>query len=152
MSGVAIETLSWDITTPIYDNPGLVVVGMKEPCGRVATRGCGLQGRHHRPDTKAGRPVMLFACRNRRGEDRTSPKNLAEIYSASKRCQVLHYWSTLSSPITVSRESSASLAGAYRGHDQVGRLIQKPKCPDPYGVLLLDEIEKTHPDVPETHS
>jgi ATP-dependent Clp protease ATP-binding subunit ClpA len=34
----------------------------------------------------------------------------------------------------------------YVGHDQGGRLINDLNA-DPYGVFLLDEIEKSHPDV-----
>src|SRR5690606_40292863 len=47
------------------------------------------------------------------------------------------------------RHTVARLVGAppgYVGYDEVGQLTEKVRL-KPYSVLLLDEIEKAHPDV-----
>jgi ATP-dependent Clp protease ATP-binding subunit ClpA len=70
-------------------------------------------------------------------------KVLARFYSTSGRLKTY----TLGN--CVEPHSVSTIIGVppgYVGHDQGGRLVKELQA-DPYGVFLLDEVDKAHPDV-----
>lgn len=93
---------------------------------------------------ETGKPasVMLFVGQTGTGKTELA-KVIARFYSASKRLKTF----TLGN-----YSESHSVSGVigvppgYVGHDQGGRLINELTS-DPFGVFLLDEADKAHPDV-----
>ena len=86
--------------------------------------------------------VMLFAGLTGVGKTELA-KAIADLYSASKRLQT-YPMENFTEPHSV-----AAFLGpppGYHGHDTGGRLINEMNA-DPYGVFLLDEAEKAHPEV-----
>jgi ATP-dependent Clp protease ATP-binding subunit ClpA len=94
--------------------------------------------------TDPGKPasVMFFAGLTGTGKTELA-KTLAQFYSTSKRLQV-YTMGNFTEPHSVS--GIIGVPPGYVGHDQGGRLINDLNS-DPYGVFLLDEAEKAHPDV-----
>ncbi len=94
--------------------------------------------------TDPGKPasVMLFLGQTGTGKTEMA-KALARLYSASKRLKTY----TLGN--CVEPHSVSTIIGVppgYVGNEQGGRLINELNA-DPYGVFLLDEVDKAHPDV-----
>lgn len=94
--------------------------------------------------SRPGKPasVMFFAGLTGCGKTELA-KALARFYSASKRLQTYTMGNFTES------HSVSGLIGVppgYVGHELGGRLINDLLA-DPYGVFLLDEAEKAHPEV-----
>ena len=86
--------------------------------------------------------VMLFLGQTGTGKTELA-KALARFYSTSKRLKTY----TLGN--CVEAHSVATIIGVppgYVGSDRGGRLVTELNA-DPYGVFLLDEADKAHPDV-----
>jgi ATP-dependent Clp protease ATP-binding subunit ClpA len=101
---------------------GLIKAGMTDP---------------HKPAS-----VLLFLGQTGTGKTEMA-KAVARFYSTSKRLKTY----TLGN--CVEPHSVATIIGVppgYVGHDQGGRLVNDLNA-DPYGVFLLDEADKAHPDV-----
>ena len=92
----------------------------------------------------AGKPasVMMFVGQTGTGKTEMA-KALARVYSASRRLKTFTL-GNFSEPHSVS--GIIGVPAGYVGHDQGGRLINELNA-DPYGVFLLDEADKAHPDV-----
>ena len=86
--------------------------------------------------------VMLFVGPTGTGKTEMA-KVLASIYSRSKRLTTFTL-GNFSEPHSVS--GIIGVPAGYVGHDRGGRLINELNA-DPYGVFLLDEADKAHPDV-----
>jgi len=91
-----------------------------------------------------GKPasVMMFIGQTGTGKTEMA-KALARFYSSSKRLKTFTL-GNFSEPHSVS--GIIGVPPGYVGHDQGGRLINELNS-DPYGVFLLDEADKAHPDV-----
>lgn len=141
ISGVPAETLAGEIDDTDYEQVlGAAVVGQEEAVRAVATELRLIKAGITDPAKPAS--VMLFCGLNGVGKTELA-KKLAEIYSASKRLQVYTMANFVESH---SVSGIIGVPAGYVGHDQGGRLINDLNA-DPYGVFLLDEIEKSHPDV-----
>ena len=94
--------------------------------------------------TDASKPasVMLFVGMTGTGKTELA-KTLARFYSASKRLR-MYTMANFVEPHSVS--GIIGVPAGYVGHEVGGRLINELNA-DPYGVFLLDEADKTHPDV-----
>jgi ATP-dependent Clp protease ATP-binding subunit ClpA len=141
ISRVPVAALSGDIDDTDYEQIlGAAVVGQDQAVQSVATELRLIRAGITEPNKPAS--VMLFCGLNGVGKTELA-KKLAEIYSASKRLQV-YTMANFVEPHSVS--GIIGVPAGYVGHDQGGRLINDLNA-DPYGVFLLDEIEKSHPDV-----
>jgi ATP-dependent Clp protease ATP-binding subunit ClpA len=91
-----------------------------------------------------GKPasVMLFAGMTGVGKTELA-RRLAELYSASHQLQN-YSMANFTEPHSVS--GIVGVPPGYVGHEHGGRLINDLNG-DPYGVFLLDEAEKAHPNV-----
>ncbi|MEC5150190.1 ATP-dependent Clp protease ATP-binding subunit [Cryobacterium sp. GrIS_2_6] len=93
----------------------------------------------------AGRPVGSFLFLGPTGVGKTElAKALAESLFGDERAMVRFDMSEFGERHTVSR-----LVGSppgYVGYDEAGQLTERVRR-NPYSVILLDEIEKAHPDV-----
>ena len=85
---------------------------------------------------------MLFVGQTGTGKTEMA-KALARLYSSSKRLKTFTL-GNFSEPHSVS--GLIGVPAGYVGHDQGGRLINDLNA-DPYSVFLLDEADKSHPDV-----
>src|SRR5260221_5477749 len=86
--------------------------------------------------------VIMFVGQTGMGKTEMA-KALARFYSTSKRLKTY----TLGN--CVEPHSVATIIGVppgYVGSDRGGRLVNELNA-DPYGVFLLDEADKAHPDV-----
>ncbi len=94
--------------------------------------------------TDPGKPasVMLFVGQTGTGKTEMA-KVLARFYSVSKKLKTFTLGNFVE-PHSVS--GIIGVPSGYVGHDQGGRLINELNA-DPYGVFLLDEADKAHPDV-----
>ncbi|HEY3963125.1 MAG TPA: AAA family ATPase, partial [Planctomycetaceae bacterium] len=141
ISRVPIETLTGDIDDTDYEQIlGSAVVGQDEAVSAVASELRLIKAGITDPGKPAS--VMLFCGLNGVGKTELA-KRLAEIYSTSKRLQIYTMGNFVESH---SVSGIIGVPAGYVGHDQGGRLINDLNA-DPYGVFLLDEIEKSHPDV-----
>jgi ATP-dependent Clp protease ATP-binding subunit ClpA len=116
------------------------VVGQDEAVKAVATTLQLIKGGSIDPGKPAA--VMLFAGLTGVGKTELA-KALAQLYSSSKRLQT-YTMGNFTEPHSVS--GIIGVPPGYVGHDQGGRLINDLNS-DPYGVFLLDEADKAHPDV-----
>lgn len=92
----------------------------------------------------SGKPasVMLFVGQTGTGKTELA-KAVAQLYSTSRKLKTFTL-GNYSEPHSVS--GIIGVPPGYVGHDQGGRLINELNA-DPYGVFLLDEADKAHPDV-----
>lgn len=92
----------------------------------------------------AGKPasVVMFVGQTGTGKTETA-KALARLYSQSKRLKTYTLGNFIE-PHSVS--GIIGVPPGYVGHDAGGPLIRELNS-DPYGVFLLDEADKAHPDV-----
>lgn len=119
---------------------GEVIVGQPHAVREVATE-LGLIKAGMTDPTKPA-SVVLFLGQTGTGKTEMA-KALARFYSTSKRLRVY----TLGN--CVEPHSVATIIGVppgYVGSDRGGRLVTELNA-DPYGVFLLDEADKAHPDV-----
>lgn len=116
------------------------IVGQPHAVGEVATE----LGLIKAGMVDAGKPasVMMFIGQTGTGKTEMA-KALARLYSASKRLKTFTL-GNFSEPHSVS--GIIGVPAGYVGHDQGGRLVNELNA-DPYGVFLLDEADKAHPDV-----
>jgi len=141
ISRVPVETLTGDIDDTDYEQVlGSAVVGQEQAVAAVASELRLIKAGITDPGKPAS--VMLFCGLNGVGKTELA-KRLAEIYSTSKRLQVYTMGNFVESH---SVSGIIGVPAGYVGHDQGGQLINDLNA-DPYGVFLLDEIEKSHPDV-----
>jgi ATP-dependent Clp protease ATP-binding subunit ClpC len=117
-----------------------VIVGQDHAINEVATE----LGLIKAGMIDAGKPasVIMFVGQTGTGKTETA-KVLARLYSSSKRLKTFTL-GNFSEPHSVS--GIIGVPPGYVGHDQGGRLINELNS-DPYGVFLLDEADKAHPDV-----
>jgi ATP-dependent Clp protease ATP-binding subunit ClpA len=120
---------------------GTRVVGQTEAVRLVAR-----ELRHIKSGLAGVRPgpaaVLLFAGMTGVGKTELA-KAMAELYSASKHLQTYPMGSNTEA------HSVSSFLGSppgYIGSERGGRLINELNA-DPYGVFLLDEADKAHPEV-----
>ena len=141
ISRVPVETLTGDIDDTDYEQVlGSAVVGQEQAVAAVASELRLIKAGITDPGKPAS--VMLFCGLNGVGKTELA-KRLAEIYSTSKRLQIYTMGNFVESH---SVSGIIGVPAGYVGHDQGGQLINDLNA-DPYGVFLLDEIEKSHPDV-----
>jgi ATP-dependent Clp protease ATP-binding subunit ClpA len=141
ISRVPVQTLSGDIDGTDYEQIlGSAVVGQKDAVSAVARELRLIRAGITDPGKPAS--VMLFCGLNGVGKTELA-KRLAEIYSTSKRLQIYTMGNFVESH---SVSGIIGVPAGYVGHDQGGQLVNDLNA-DPYGVFLLDEIEKSHPDV-----
>jgi ATP-dependent Clp protease ATP-binding subunit ClpC len=92
----------------------------------------------------AGKPASVIMFIGQTGTGKTElAKVLARFHSSSKRLKTFTL-GNFSEPHSVS--GIIGVPPGYVGHDQGGRLVNELNA-DPYGVFLLDEADKAHPDV-----
>lgn len=141
LTGVPPETLRGIADRADYERSlGESVFGQAHAIREVATE-LGLI-KAGMTDRNKPASVMLFAGQTGTGKTELA-KALARFYSGSKRLR-MYTLGNFTEPHSV-----AGLIGVppgYVGNDQGGRLINDLNA-DPYGVFLLDEIDKAHPDV-----
>jgi ATP-dependent Clp protease ATP-binding subunit ClpA len=117
-----------------------VVVGQEHAISQVATELSLIHAGLIDPDKPAS--VMLFVGQTGTGKTETA-KALAKLYSSSKRLMT-YALGNFVEPHSVS--GIIGVPAGYVGHDAGGRLVNELNS-DPYGVFLLDEADKAHPDV-----
>lgn len=93
-------------------------------------------------DSSKPASVLLFAGLTGVGKTELA-KALAQFYSSSKRLQT-YTMANFTEPHSVS--GIIGVPPGYVGYDQGGRMVNDLNA-DPYGVFLLDEAEKAHPEV-----
>jgi len=117
-----------------------VIVGQEHAVAEVATE-LGLI-KAGMVDSDKPASVMMFVGQTGTGKTEMA-KALARLYSSSKRLKTFTL-GNFSEPHSVS--GIIGVPAGYVGHDQGGRLVNEINA-DPYGVFLLDEADKAHPDV-----
>jgi energy-coupling factor transporter ATP-binding protein EcfA2 len=119
---------------------GAAVVGQPRAVAAAASQLDSIKSGLPEPGKPAS--VMLFAGLTGVGKTELA-KTLARFYSSSKRLQT-YTMANFTQPHSVS--GIVGVPPGYVGHEQGGRLINELNS-DPYGVFLLDEAEKAHPDI-----
>ncbi len=119
---------------------GEVIVGQKHAVREVAVELGLIKAGMVDPGKPAS--VMMFIGQTGTGKTEMA-KALAKLYSSSKRLKTFTL-GNFSEPHSVS--GIIGVPPGYVGHDNGGRLVNELNA-DPYGVFLLDEADKAHPDV-----
>ncbi|MDA8378930.1 MAG: AAA family ATPase [Planctomycetia bacterium] len=117
-----------------------MIVGQEHAVNEVATELGLIKAGMSEADKPAS--VMMFVGQTGTGKTEMA-KALARLYSSSKRLKTFTL-GNFSEPHSVS--GIIGVPAGYVGHDQGGRLVNELNA-DPYGVFLLDEADKAHPDV-----
>lgn len=125
----------------LEDNLSKKVIGQEEAVRKVAKAirrsRTGLKAKH--------RPIGSFLFVGPTGVGKTElTKTLAEELFGSKDAMI-----RLDMSEYMEKHSVSKLIGSppgYVGHEESGQLTEKVRR-NPYSILLLDEIEKAHPDV-----
>ncbi len=141
MTGVPDSTLSGVGESVDYRaSLGDIIVGQPHAVAEVATELGLIKAGMSDPGKPAS--VMMFIGQTGTGKTELA-KALAQFYSSTKRLTTFTL-GNFSEPHSVS--GIIGVPAGYVGHDQGGRLINELNA-DPYGVFLLDEADKAHPDV-----
>jgi ATP-dependent Clp protease ATP-binding subunit ClpA len=142
ISGVPAGTLSGlgDREADYQKGLTLEVIGQEEAVKTVANKLRLIKSGGSEPGKPAA--VMFFAGLTGTGKTELA-KALATFYSSSKRLQT-YTMGNFTQPHTIS--GIIGVPPGYVGYEQGGRLINDLNS-DPYCVFLLDEAEKTHPDI-----
>jgi ATP-dependent Clp protease ATP-binding subunit ClpA len=141
LTRIPVETLTGERDLTDYEALlSASIVGQPEAVQAVASELRLIKAGLNEPGKPAS--VMLFCGMNGVGKTELA-KKLAQVYSASKRLQV-YTMGNFVEPHSVS--GIIGVPAGYVGHDQGGRIVNDLNS-DPYGVFLLDEVEKAHPDV-----
>ncbi|MEH7156165.1 ATP-dependent Clp protease ATP-binding subunit [Neobacillus drentensis] len=125
----------------IEENLNLKVIGQEKAVKKVAKAirrsRAGLKSKH--------RPIGSFLFVGPTGVGKTElTKTLAEELFGSKDSMI-----RLDMSEYMEKHSVSKLIGSppgYVGHEEAGQLTEKVRR-NPYSIILLDEIEKAHPDV-----
>ena len=142
ISGVPEGTLSGlgDREADYQKGLSLEVIGQEEAVKTVANKLRLIKSGGSEPGKPAA--VMFFAGLTGTGKTELA-KALATFYSSSKRLQT-YTMGNFTQPHTIS--GIIGVPPGYVGYEHGGRLINDLNS-DPYCVFLLDEAEKTHPDI-----
>jgi ATP-dependent Clp protease ATP-binding subunit ClpA len=141
ITGVPEETLRGVADRTDYERAlAEVVFGQERAVRAVATE----LGLIKAGMTDPGKPASVLLFLGQTGTGKTElAKALARFYSPSKTLK------TYALGNCVEPHSVSTIIGVppgYVGHEQGGRLVAELTA-DPYGVFLLDETDKAHPDV-----
>lgn len=94
---------------------------------------------------KSGRPIGSFLFVGPTGVGKTElAKQLAKAMFGSEDAMIRFDMSEYMEPYSVSKLIGS--APGYVGYEEAGQLTEKVRH-NPYSLILLDEIEKAHPDV-----
>jgi ATP-dependent Clp protease ATP-binding subunit ClpE len=143
-TGIPVGKLQANETTKmknLAENLANKVIGQGEAVEKVAKAirrsRAGLKAKH--------RPIGSFLFVGPTGVGKTElTKTLAEELFGSKDAMI-----RLDMSEYMEKHSVSKLIGSppgYVGHDEAGQLTEKVRR-NPYSIILLDEIEKAHPDV-----
>lgn len=119
---------------------GKSVVGQEHAVEAVARELKLIKGGAKDPTKPAS--IMLFAGLTGTGKTELA-KTIAQVYSASKNLTV-YTMGNFNESHSVS--GIVGVPPGYVGYEMGGRLINDLNA-DPYSVVLLDEVEKAHPDI-----
>ncbi|WP_042225011.1 ATP-dependent Clp protease ATP-binding subunit [Oceanobacillus manasiensis] len=143
-TGIPVTKLAADEQTKmknIGENLRAKVIGQDEAVGKVAKAirrsRAGLKSKH--------RPIGSFLFVGPTGVGKTElTKSLAEELFGSKESLI-----RLDMSEYMEKHAVSKIIGSppgYVGHEEAGQLTERVRR-NPYSILLLDEIEKAHPDV-----
>ncbi|MBA2914654.1 ATP-dependent Clp protease ATP-binding subunit [Limosilactobacillus frumenti] len=117
------------------------VIGQKEAVDKIARA----IRRNRIGLNKSGRPIGSFLFVGPTGVGKTeTAKQLAKVLFGSKDAMIRFDMSEY-----MDKTSTSKLIGAapgYVGYEEAGQLTEKVRR-HPYSLILLDEVEKAHPDV-----
>jgi ATP-dependent Clp protease ATP-binding subunit ClpC len=144
MSGIPVNRIAQTEITKLYELPALIkgsVIGQDEAVGKVAKA---IQ-RNRAGLKDPNKPIGSFIFLGQTGVGKTQlAKVLAKELFDSEDALIRIDMSEYMEKFAISR-----LVGAppgYVGYEEGGQLTEKVRR-KPYAVVLLDEIEKAHPDV-----
>jgi len=144
MSGIPVNRIAQTEITKLYELPTLIkgsVIGQDEAVGKVAKA---IQ-RNRAGLKDPNKPIGSFIFLGQTGVGKTQlAKVLAKELFDSEDALIRIDMSEYMEKFAISR-----LVGAppgYVGYEEGGQLTEKVRR-KPYAVVLLDEIEKAHPDV-----
>lgn len=143
-TGIPVTKLQADEQKKMRDLEGELakkVIGQEEAVGKVAKAvrrsRAGLKSKH--------RPIGSFLFVGPTGVGKTElTKALAEELFGSRESMIRLDMSEYMEKHTVSKIIGSP--PGYVGHEEAGQLTEKVRR-NPYSIILLDEIEKAHPDV-----
>lgn len=146
-TGIPVTKLQADEQAKMRDiqsNLGAKVIGQEEAVGKVAKSvrrsRAGLKSKH--------RPIGSFLFVGPTGVGKTEmTRALAEELFGSRDSLI-----RLDMSEYMEKHAVSKIIGSppgYVGHEEAGQLTEKVRH-NPYNIILLDEIEKAHPDVQNT--